>query len=79
MSITEIMKRIRTSKDDLSFFLGREVYLEAFGKCKIGRVASAYRDPENGKLTVEVEWNGGVTDRERFPQILIFLEERRTP
>ena len=73
MSIKELMDRLKPPP--CGRYLGREVCVEAFGHRKIGRVCSVYRD-EEGKLTVEVEWEDGTMRHERFPQILKFMEER---
>ena len=73
MSIKELMDRLKPPQG--GGYLGREVYIEAFGRRKLGRVCSVYRDEED-KLTVEVEWEDGTMRHERFPQILKFMEER---
>lgn len=76
MSIKELMDQgLKLPPCNGGLYLGREVYIEAFGHRKIGRVCSVYRD-EEGKLTVEVEYEDGTMRHERFPQVLKLKEAK---
>jgi len=68
MSIKDLVRKGQEHVS-CSEYLGREVYVEAFGNRRVGRVASVYRDNESGEMVCEIEWADGAMDARPFPRL----------